>query len=264
MIVSEAKDDSDIELLQSLLDDWRADLDLAEGRHLHALAQQLKHIRAAGVRSANHGILKWRCIDELTRVHVPMWIEATPDLKSEDLLRRLGPIVDESSARVAIDVLRDLRSSLADRQRVSREFVQKETWSRAWPSAWNMESSNRWAYARDASLGAAATSSWRAATLAAKRSGFLAIRDAAAQSRDATLDSVCEVLSELTNEVIAEIGWWATWQRTWAIAAASSYVPRVDLDAQADHFASEAINPTSKVLFEETLMFIGELLRAVM
>ena len=263
IVISEATEATGTELLQTLLDSWSSDLDASERRHLRALAEQLQHVRSAGLRSSNDGALAWRCADQLTRVHVPTWVEATPGSQRAELLRHAGPIVDAASAAAAAELLSSVRSTIADRRRLSRDVVQKETWSRAWPSAWNMESSARWAYARDASLNAAATSSWRAAMRAAKRSGFLALRDTVTRTKDQTLDALCEIVSELTNELIADIAWSAAWQPTWAAATASNYVPRVDLDQHADMIANEAIDPTSKVLFEETLVFTGELLQTV-
>lgn len=89
------------------------------------------------------------------------------------------------------------------------------------------------------------------------------MRDAASRTKDLARDALCGVVSGLTNELIADVAWSAAWQPTWAAATASSYVPRVDLEQLADAIASDATEETSKILFEETLVFTGELLRSV-
>ena len=237
-----------------------------EQRLISQLSEQAQHIsRPSRIADAIQEVQAWQCLDTLVSNHVATWLDAASASVEAEQLRQLPQITDPATAGAATSVLEEVVPALRERVVESRSAVQKQTWSRAWPSAWNMESSSRWAYARDAAIAAASNASWRATILVLNRSGFLALKDAACGAEFVDERSaLAELALSTTTSLIGDLAWEPAWLAAWGLASAETSTPPSVLGPSALEAASLAVEATGQSLFEESIVFAGELLRELL
>jgi hypothetical protein len=193
----------------------------------------------------------WWAADTLVRRHVPHWLAALGAEGPAPAMAQEEPL--EDAATTAESMLAARRAELELARHADATAALKQAWSKAWPAAWNLDSSSRWAAARDAAVESAWNASWLAARSALEEGGTLALAElASAEARPGRLAAAALTLCTLAAR---RAGWLVAWPAAWeTTSGAVTRLPLVlgELAGIAHSAAASSTAPVGEALRDLT------------